>query len=135
MTTGLPPTGKQHSTDKPGCKTQKSTDTSREGSIFDRLHKTSTASSRTRKVTAPVLPKNILTRDENDEKCVSKPARPRRIIRATRPAPKNHNDGPVFDRLYKQGTISSSTKRKASLREGQAAAPSKRAALKPKNHL
>jgi hypothetical protein len=113
----------------------KKADTTREGSVFDRLHKASTVSSKTRKVTAPVVTKNILTRDENEEKLVPTRTRQRRNARPLRRPPAGSSSkGPVFDRLYKQGTISSSTKRKVASKETPAAAQTQRAALKPKNH-
>jgi hypothetical protein len=107
------------------------------GSVFDRLHKSSTLSSRVRKQTAPVVTKCILTREENEEKFVSKRAsRPRRNLRPKRPnaTHKTTTDGAIFNRLYSQGTKSSSSKRKASSTETETFVPSIRAVLKPKNH-
>mmetsp|Transcript_19518 Transcript_19518/g.48118 ORF Transcript_19518/g.48118 Transcript_19518/m.48118 type:complete len:152 (+) Transcript_19518:75-530(+) len=76
-------------------------------SVFDRLHKTSTISSRTRKVIAPVIPQNILTREDKNQQGQNVAPKPQ-----TRSRKKAHNTGPVFDRLYKQETLSSKTKRK-----------------------
>jgi hypothetical protein len=115
---------------------RKKADNTREGSVFDRLHKASTVSSRTRKVAGPVVTKNILTRDENEEKLVPTRTRQDRNARPVhRPAAGSSSKGrPVFDRLYKQGTVSSSTKKFVASKETPAAAQTQRAALKPKNH-
>lgn len=78
-----------------------------ESSVFDRLHKTSTISSRTRKVIEPTIPQNILTRDVKNQQAENLAPKLQ-----TRSRNKPHDPRPVFDRLYKQGTFSSKSKRK-----------------------
>lgn len=88
-------------------------------SVFDRLYKTSTASSKTRKEVAPVKAINVLMR-ENEEptakKIPSRNVRPKPLRPVKKPSTSVAESG-VFNRLYEKGTASS------------------RAAMKPKNTL
>ena len=92
-------------------------------SIYDRLYKASTASSKCRKEVAPVVTKNILMR-ENEDPVVNKPSKKSRIP-TKRPIKKKpmqtSGDGAVFNRLYAKSTASSASKL------------SSRAPMKPKN--
>jgi hypothetical protein len=98
-------------------------------SVYDRLYKANTASSKNRKEIASVIPKNILMR-ENDEPA-NKPST--RTVRSQNPRPKkttksSSTDGEVFSRLYSKGTASSMSKRSENAHDSSVRVP-----MKPKN--
>ena len=100
------------------------------GSVFDRLYKTSTASSKTRKVTGPVVNKCILSRES--EAMMGKATRKENAgpIGTKKTAKKQ-----VFNRLYEKGTAASSSKRITQERNGgQTSSRVARSAMKPKNN-
>ena len=98
---------------------QRSNNTS--GSVFDRLYNTSTASSKTRKVTGPVVNKCILGREK--DVAGGKARRDNAKENASQTGKKQIAKKQVFNRLYEKGTAASSSKRIAS----------ERSAMKPKN--
>lgn len=80
-------------------------------SVYDRLYKAGTISSKARKEVAPVVPKNILMRENEDpagkptiRKVASQHLPPKKISGAS-------GKGEVFSRLYQNGTASSVSKR------------------------
>ena len=89
-------------------------------SVYDRLYKTSTASSKARKEVAPVVAKNFLMRENEDPS--QKPVVAQSKRRPKKPTPHSSQDA-VFNRLYNKGTASSVSKH------------SSRAPMKPKNDL
>lgn len=95
-------------------------------SVYDRLYKASTASSKCRKEVAPVVAKNVLLR-ENEDPVTKNSAgkvrpstnrRPKKTVTTS-----SSSDGAVFNRLYNKGTASSVSKL------------SSRAPMKPKNQF
>ena len=98
-------------------------------SVYDRLYKTSTVSSKARKEVAPVVQKNILMR-ENEEP-PTRPSGARKVPTHQKVHPKkvlgqSENDE-VFNRLYQKGTASSTSKRSNTDTVS-------RAPMRPKNH-
>ena len=109
--------------------TKKMTATTASKSVYDRLYKANTASSKNRKEIADVIPKNGLTRENNDP--ANKPSI--RKVCTQNPRPKKTTktssiDGEVFSRLYSKGTASSLSKRSENVHD-----PSVRIPMKPKN--
>lgn len=107
---------------------------SSKSSVYDRLYKAGTASSKNRKEVAAVVQKNILTR-ENDEPPITKTAMRKsrastqRVKKATKTT--STTNGEVFSRLYSKGTASSVSKRSGCVSD----AASTRSPMKPKNQL
>ena len=108
-----------------------STGNSEGSSVFDRLYKTSTASSKTRKTTGPAVNKCILDREGKDGGKNTN-ARTKPVTRR-RPATKktaSNIDQPAYLRLYSKGTASTAAKKVNSDAPSQEV---NRSALKPKN--
>jgi hypothetical protein len=99
-------------------------------SVYDRLYKASTASSKNRKEVAAVIPKNILTR-ENEDPGVKPSMRKGQAQnpRQKKTTKSSSSDGEVFSRLYSKGTASSLSKRSENTHECSSRGP-----MKPKNH-
>lgn len=113
----------------------RSTTSASSSSVYDRLYRTGTASSKVRKEVAPVKSKNILMRDA----VAKNNTRARRV----RPRPKkrtltNPSSGgdSVFNRLYAKGTASTTAKKSVSgdIVKDQIEGQPSRMAMKPKNH-
>ena len=102
----------------------------RNTSVYDRLYKATTASSKVRKEVAPVKAKNFLSR-ENVEPLSKVPSgKPRQSsTRRKKVTVTKLEDGTVFNRLYQKGTASSVSKRTETDTDEV-----KRVALKPRNH-
>jgi hypothetical protein len=105
-------------------------------SVFDRLHKTSTASSKSRKTLGPVVQKSFLDDRRNGNTKESVDRRKKTVNTTTRckngTAPSSES---VYSRLYGKGTASSVSKRVSTPTKAPSSAQTSRAVLKPKNHL
>lgn len=102
-----------------------------EGSVFDRLYKTKTISSSTRKITAPVVTKCILAREDEIEKHVVISKKRRQApVKPSLPPPTTTTTRRrrTKNSSYLSDTISSSSKTTNTAKES-----SRRGALKPKN--
>lgn len=102
---------------------------SKDSSVYDRLYKTTTASSKVRKEIAPVKAKNFLSR-ENEEPAPKRSSHKGNASRRVKKTVTKPVDGTVFNRLYQKGTASSSSKR-----SGADAENIQRNPLKPKNRV
>ncbi len=117
---------------------QRARDTAgKQTSVFDRLYKTSTASSKSRKNVGPAgIQKSYLDvrRDSNTKESVDR--RKKTVTTTTRckngTAPTSEA---VYSRLYGKGTASSVSKRVSTPTKAPSSTRTSRAALKPKNHV
>lgn len=102
--------------------------------IYDRLYKTKTVSSKTRKTYGKNITKCVLAREDQVEKQVVTKQPRRKSVRSRRPkSTKDTSRGPVHDRLYKQGTASSSTRNTLKKKEISSSIDKRRRVLKPMN--
>jgi len=104
-------------------------------SVYDRLYKANTASSKHRKEVAAVIPKNILTR-ENEEPTTNKSSIRKegsKIVRPRKVTKPLSDKGDVFNRLYSKGTASSISKTRSEHVNSKDS--SSRVPMKPKNRL
>ena len=103
-------------------------------SVYDRLYKASTVSSKSRKEVAPVVPKNVLMRENEDPVPKGNSQKSRSIPKdhPKKPATSSTSNGAVFNRLYEKGTASSVSKRS---KVDTNVTSSARAPMRPKNHF
>ena len=102
--------------------------------IYDRLYKTKTVSSKTRKTYGKTITKCVLAREDQVEKQVVTKQPRRKSVRSRRPkSTRDASRGPVHDRLYRQGSLSSSTRNTLKKKEISSSIDKRRRVLKPMN--